>query len=283
MIFIGGKMMRYDFTAYALDGELDLNRLASELGIPRKYRWEEPMILRPEDLGLLSTERSETRQVYLYYFGGIIFLNCPEDIMRNFFRKMGEISDGVKDYRNIASRDNYSLEISSGAKALITNDYAVMPQYDPAFIDIICFVIAKSVALERIEEKVDQVLDEMEGFIGLLGRGKLGIPDKRLARLASTILGFKYRSLSHVMVLDKPDVTWDNQEADRLYLTMANLFELSQRYSEIRHKSETLMDITEVFSSLSHARRAARLELAIIILIIIEIIIYVFEIVWKPG
>jgi uncharacterized Rmd1/YagE family protein len=283
MIFIGGKMMRYDFTAYALDGELDLNRLASELGIPRKYRWEEPMILRPEDLGLLSTERSETRQVYLYYFGGIVFLNCPEDIMRNFFRKMGEISDGVKDYRNIASRDNYSLEISSGAKPLITNDYAVMPQYDSAFIDIICFVIAKSVALERIEEKVDQVLDEMESFIGLLGRGKLGIPDKRLARLASTILGFKYRSLSHVMVLDKPDVTWDNLEADRLYLTMANLFELSQRYSEIRHKSETLMDITGVFSSLSHARRAARLELAIIILIIIEIIIYVFEIIWKPG
>lgn len=110
------------------------------------------------------------------------------------------------------------------------------------------------------------------------GELDLGIPDKRLAKLASKILNFKYRSISSIMVLDKPDITWDNPEADRLYLTMANLFELSQRYQEIRHKSETLMDITEVFTSLSHARRASRLEWIIIILIFIEIVIYLFQI-----
>jgi uncharacterized Rmd1/YagE family protein len=79
------------------------------------------------------------------------------------------------------------------------------------------------------------------------------------------------------MVLDKPEITWENQEADSLYLTMADLFELRQRYEEIRHKSETLMDITEVFSSLSHARRASRLEWIIIILIFVEIVLYLFQ------
>jgi uncharacterized Rmd1/YagE family protein len=269
---------RYDFTAYALPGELDLNRLAAGLGITRKYRWEEPMMLCPVELRPLSTQRSETKQAYLYYFGGMVFVNCFDDDIRKFLSAMERISDEIRDHRNLVLRDKYSLEIDAEARPAITNDYAVMSSYDPAFIDIISFVIAKSAALERIEERVDTVLDEMEGVIGLLGRGKLGIPDKRLARLASTILDFKYRSIAHIMVLDKPDVTWDNQEADRLYLTMANLFELNQRYSEIRHKSETLMDITGVFSNLSHARRAARLEWAIIILIAIEIIIYIFEI-----
>jgi len=51
------------------------------------------------------------------------------------------------------------------------------------------------------------------------------------------------------MVLDKPDITWDDPEADRLYLTMARLFELNQRYQEIKHKSETLLDMTDVFSN----------------------------------
>jgi required for meiotic nuclear division protein 1 len=152
-----------------------------------------------------------------------------------------------------------------------------MPSYDRAFIDIIVFVIAKSVALERIEERVDTVLDEIEGLIAQLGRGKLGIPDKRLAKLASSILTFKYSSISFIMVLDKPEITWENQEADSLYLTMADLFELSQRYEEIRHKSETLMDITEVFSSLSHARRASCLEWIIIILIFVEIVLYLIQ------
>lgn len=53
---------------------------------------------------------------------------------------------------------------------------------------------------------------------------------------------------------------------------------LQQRYQEIKHKSETLLDVTDVFSSLSHARRAARLEWIIIILIAIEIFIYLLEI-----
>lgn len=278
----GTKPVRFDFAAYALPGELDLNNLAAGFGITRRYRWEEPMVLCPIQFKPLSADRSETIQVYLYYFGGIVFINCPEKIISSFFLRAENISHEIRGHRNTPFRDNYCLEIDAEAKPSITNDSSVMRTYDPAFIDIICFVIAKSVALERIEEKVDTVFDEMEGFIGLLGRGKLGIPDKKLAKLASTILGFKYRSLAHIMVLDKPDVTWDNLEADRLYQTMANLFELNQRYSEIRHKSETLMDIAEVFSSLSHARRAARLELAIIILILIEIILYVFEILWKP-
>jgi uncharacterized Rmd1/YagE family protein len=153
-----------------------------------------------------------------------------------------------------------------------------MPRNDRAFIDIVAFVVAKSVALERIEEQADTVLDEMEALISLLDRGKLSISDKKLAGLASKILNFKYRSIAFIMVLDKPDITWDNAEADRLYLTMATMFELSQRYQEIKHKSETLMDITGVFTDLSHARRSTRLEWIIIALIFIEIIIYLIQI-----
>lgn len=271
-------MAYYQFTAFAMAGELDLNKLGNRLGIVRKYRWEEPMLLNPTTFQPLTGDRSEEPQVYLYYFGGVVFLNCPDSVIRDFSREMGKITDTFKGFPNIKYQDHYSLRIEEGSPLSITNDYAVMPRYDPAFIDIIVFVIAKSVALERIEEQLDMVLDEMEGLIALLDQGKLNIPDKRHAQLASKILNFKYRSIAYIMVLDKPDITWDNQEADRLYLTMANLFELNQRYHEIKHKSETLMDITGVFSDLSHARRASQLEWIIIVLIFIEIVLYLFQI-----
>jgi len=98
-----------------------------------------------------------------------------------------------------------------------------------------------------IEERIDAVFDEVGGLIGRLGQGVLELPDRRLARLASSVLSFKYTSISHIMVLDKPEITWDNEEANRFYLTMAELFELTPRYQEIKHKSETLMDVTDVF------------------------------------
>ena len=271
-------MAEHKFTAFAVAGELDLSRVGSHLGIIRKYRWEEPLLLNPVTFKPIAGDRSEQQQVYLYYFGGVVFLNCTDDIIRDFSREMAKISDTFKGFPNIKYQEHYSLRIESGGTLTITNDCAVMPRSDHSFIDIIAFVIAKSVALERIEEQVDKVLDEMEGLIALLDQGKLSIPDKRLAKLASKILNFKYRSIAYIMVLDKPEITWDNPEANRLYLTMANLFELSHRYQDIRHKSETLMDITEVFTGLSHARRASRLEWIIIILIFIEIVIYLFQI-----
>lgn len=270
-------MSEYQFISFALSGELDLNRLGAHLGISRKYRWEEPMMLNPLTLKPLSDERSEEQQVYLYYFGGVVFFNCSDKTIRDFSRDMAKIIDNFKGFPNIKYQDHYSLRIEEGGSLAITNDFAVMPNYDRAFIYIIVFVIAKSVALERIEEQVDTVLDEMEGFIALLDRGKLGVPDKKFAKLASSILTFKYRSIAYIMVLDKPDITWENQEADSLYLTMADQFELRQRYEEIRHKSETLMDITEVFASLSHASRDSRLEIIIIILIFVEIVLYIFQ------
>ncbi len=272
-----------EFNAYALTGELDLNRLAATLGFPRRYRWEEPMILDLASLKPLAGDIGEGKRVCLYYFGGVVFINSSQEEITSFFWSMAHYSDLFKDFPGLRYRDEYSLRMGDVEKMAVTNDYAVMPGYDPAYIDIICFVIAKSVALERIEERVDQVLDEMEGLIGLLDKGMLELSDRRLAKLASRILSYKYQSIAHIMVLDKPEVTWENPEADRLYLTMAHLFELNQRYNEIKHKGETLLDITQVFTGLSHARRATRLEWIIIILIFIEIVIYVFEIIRKSG
>ena len=268
-------MELFTFKAFAFGGELDLNRLAVKLGIVRKYRWEEPMKLNPVTFALANGNDAE--RVYLYYFGGVVFLNCSGDIIARFLDSIPQYAESLKGQIQLPYREEYRLEVDPERDPAITNDYAVMPRYNLAFLDIICFVIAKSVALERIEERIDVVFDEVEGLIANLGKGKLELPDRDMARLASSILSFKFTSIAHIMVLDKPDSTWDNPEADRLYLTMASLFELNQRYQEIKHKSATLLDMTDVFTGLSHARRAARLEWIIIILIAIEIVIYLMQ------
>jgi required for meiotic nuclear division protein 1 len=269
-------MGTYSFNAFAFGGELDLNRLAVALGISRKYRWEEPMKLSPVTFAPASN--GDPERVYLFYFGCVVFINCSGDIIARFLDGIKQHVDAVKIPPQLDFREEYQLEIDAGREAAITNDYAVMQNYNQAFTDIICFVIAKSVALERIEERIDAVFDEVEVLIANLGKGTLELPDRVMAKLASSILGFKFTSIAHIMVLDKPEITWDDPEADRLYLTMARLFELNPRYQEIKHKSETLLDMTDVFSGISHARRSARLEWIIIALIVIEIILSVLEI-----
>jgi uncharacterized Rmd1/YagE family protein len=186
-------------------------------------------------------------------------------------------------YPGLRCTEDYKLKIEPAAPPSVTNDTAVLPSLDHGFVGIIAFVLAQSVSLERIENEVDQAMDDSEALIAMLNKGKLGIPDRKLSRLAATILNFRYKSVANIMVLEKPEITWENEDADRFHAKLAALFELDQRYIGIRHKYEILLETARVFSDLSHARRAARLEWIIIVLIAIEIVIYLAEVLHKTG
>jgi required for meiotic nuclear division protein 1 len=129
------------FNAFAFDGELDLNKLAHKLEIPRKYRWEEPMKLNPLTFAQLSDK--DVEQVYLYYFGGVVFLNCSADIIARFLAGIPQYAASLANQPQLPYREEYLLEIDDTKEPVIENDFAVMPSYNQAFLDIICFVIAK--------------------------------------------------------------------------------------------------------------------------------------------
>jgi uncharacterized Rmd1/YagE family protein len=270
-------MQTFDFTAFALDGETDLHRVAAQLQITKRCKWEEPLILVPGTLQLYGGGDFADPRVFLYAFGTVVFYCCDDAVIAAFFQALANTAGEFRNPRSSLTREKYSLQLDEGARLAVTNDYTIIPKRDPLFIDIIAYTIAKSVALEQIEARVDVVFDTMEEIIARLDQGKLAVPDRELAKSAATILNFKYRSIAHIMILDKPDITWDSEEADRFYSTLANLFELQQRYSQIKQKSDTLLDITDVFTGLAHARRSARLEWIIIILIAIEILLFLYE------
>ncbi len=272
-------MGKLSFIAQSLEGEVDLNRLSAALKVGRKLSWEEPLILNPATLEQSTGESFAEERVYLYYFGAVVYFNCSEKTISGFYRSVDRLVETIRTPKGSEYTEKYSLEVDHTKAMTVTNSCASIPCDKSAYVDIIAYTLAKSVALEKIEALLDVVFDRMEEIIARLDRGELAVADSQLAKMASSILNFKYRSISHIMILDKPDITWEVEEADRLYSTMANLFELQQRYSQMRHKVDTLLDINAVFTALSHARRSARLEWIIIILIAIEIGLFLMEMV----
>lgn len=268
---------RYEAVAEALARDVDLDRLAAALGATKKYRWEEPMVLSPADLSVVADRGGTSPRVYVYAFGSAVFLNCAPAAIAEFHARASRVAP-IFEASAVRATDDYVLTTGDDAFE-VTNDYARVPGADAEELETVCLVLAKSVALDRIEQRLDEVFDEIEHLIDYLAKGRLRYPDERMAKLTSMILSLQYTSISHVMVLDKPESTWESVEADRLYRKMAEMFELTERYHEIRHKSETLLDVTQVFSTLSHARRSTRLEVVVIVLILIEVLFYVVELV----
>ncbi|HEY3423592.1 MAG TPA: RMD1 family protein [Negativicutes bacterium] len=273
--------MRAEFKAVVLSNEIDLNKIALHFGINRKFKWEDSLLLQDKDLQGIVSEFTN-KMVCIFHFGSMVFINLQHhEIMDvvNYVKKLEPTLNVITPFKYV---DDYKLEVEPASTPVISNDYMVTDQDDDYQIEIISTILAKSVALEKSELEINYLLDEIEEVVAKLHQGKLlTVSDEQLAKLSASILGFKLNTISYIMLLDKPHITWVNEKAATLFHELSILFELADRYQIVRHKTEALMDITEVFSGLAHAKRGNRLEWAVIILIAIEICLSLVEMIWK--
>ncbi len=269
-------MSKYNFSAYALTKEFDLNTIARHYNIDKKFKWEDSLILDSKHFTDVI-DSTEKKIVYIYSFGSMVFINFTSSEMSLIMKYFETNFNLTKNAFSLKYLDEYNLEILEGSEFSISNDYAICPSEKSEYFEIISLILARSVALDKIENGISILMDEVEDIIDFLEKGKLSIKDKSLSKLASRILGFKYTSISYIMIFDKPDITWENIEIDDFYYELSELFELEDRFSQMRDKLEVLMDITEVFTNLAHDQRSTRLEWIIIILIAVEFIVALVE------
>jgi uncharacterized Rmd1/YagE family protein len=79
------------------------------------------------------------------------------------------------------------------------------------------------------------------------------------------------------MILDKPEITWDNNEANEFYEKASNFFELNERYKVLKEKTNILHNIMEGFTTIYHSTRGFLIEWVITILIVAEVVLMIAE------
>lgn len=269
-------MKQAEFKALVSSNEIDLNKIAQHFGITQDFKWEDCLALQENYLKGIVRE-PEDKEVYIFPFGSLVFVNFQHHEIMDAIQYLKRVEKRINTVNPLEYTDDYLLEIDPAGEYAINNDRMITAADEDYQREIVATILAKSVALDRIEIETDLLLDEIEHVIELLHRGNLNISDEKLAKQSARILGFRLNTISYIMLLDKPDITWVNEDASELFAELSSLFELEDRHEKIKHKTETLMDITQVFSSLAHARRGTRLEWAIIILIAIEIVLSLLD------
>jgi len=266
------------FKAVAVSRELNLTAIASQFGIERPFSWEDTLSLSESHLeGILPQPAS--KGVYLFSFGALVFVNCADSDIMDVIAYLKKLDRNLAEFTRVEYVDDYKLTVS-GDESSVTYDELIAPEMKDYYRQLVAVILAKSTAMERIEDEISRLFDDVEQFITQLKRGSLSISDERLAKLSGRILSYRYSSISYIMILEKPDIVWRNQEAQELYSDLERLFELPDRYEKISHKTQTLLDMTQVFADLYHAKRGTRLEVAVILLIAFEIILSLVERFW---
>ena len=71
---------------------------------------------------------------------------------------------------------------------------------------------------------------------------------------------------------------WDHPELERLYARLTDEYELHERADVLKRKLEVIGDTAQALTDIIDADRATRLEAAVVILIVLELIAAIVQI-----
>lgn len=252
----------YSINALGIGREFDLARILKKPPYPIAEKERNLVVLQPAGEAYL----------FVYSFGVLVFFNVEgEKAMAKSFRKF--VSSPIAKW----PREDYTVVVGSETDA-VAYDEVTIREFSLDKLIIIATVLAQSVALEHSEGAVDTVLHRFERInLDLERESKLRVRGKDLIKTLATTNLILQQILSRLSLLDKPDITWDVQELGVLFGHLRKMYELDDRFKAVEFKLDSIQDNSKALLSILEARRSERLEITIVILIVIEVLLFIYE------
>jgi uncharacterized Rmd1/YagE family protein len=155
----------------------------------------------------------------------------------------------------------------------------VLRNATPDRLIIIADALSKSVVLARDEREVTSVFELVEPLARELAeRGRVTATRRAILQHIGNALLVRQRVSGRVAVAEKPDVVWDRQDLERLYARLQDEYELKERAEMLSRKLEVIAETAQVLTDIIDTRRSLRLEIAIVVLIAIEIAVAGYQV-----
>jgi uncharacterized Rmd1/YagE family protein len=107
----------------------------------------------------------------------------------------------------------------------------------------------------------------------LAERGRTPRRRKGILQLIGNALLVQQRVAGRVAVAEKPDVLWEKPELDRLYARLEDEYELKERLDTLERKLTAVSETANALTDIIDTQRSLRLEIAVVVLIVIEVVI----------
>lgn len=256
---------RYFFHAYHLTETLKLKDIDRQFDKAAKTQSSSKLVYQDGD----------DRYFFIYRFGSVIFFNV-EPVRQTTIIERIKMLMGQKP--EMLTSEEFVVEVHPDGKNEVGFERAVLDRLTLERIELLALVLAQSTALEYFEIKVDELI-RRTGDIGrdLRQKGRLASSVGAIKRFIGHCISTKQDLVASLYLLDKPDEIWNDQLLDALYRDAADMFELRDRYKTLDYKLRMIQENLELISELLQYRHANSLEIAIIILIAVEIVLFVME------
>jgi uncharacterized Rmd1/YagE family protein len=174
--------------------------------------------------------------------------------------------------------DEFLVEVAAGARPEVRFDRVVVPELSQPVREVVGLLVAQSAAMDYYEEDVGHILAETERITVELGeRGSTRGRVRDLTRFIGRCIGTKNDVIETLALFDKPDVTWEDEALDRLFTSLRKMLEIDDRFRALEYRLHTIQDSLVLLVELSRGRATYRLEVMVVLLILFELIIMIWQ------
>lgn len=153
---------------------------------------------------------------------------------------------------------------------------------DPDRLLLVAEALAMSVALAYDERRIGQAFERITPVADTLVAGRLPAgPQAALLTQIGEGLRIHQRLARRIDLDDKPDVLWDHPELERLWARLVDEYDLPERGRAIERKLEVIRETADTITNLMATQTSHRLEWYIIALIALEIVLGLFDRIWR--
>jgi len=229
-----------------------------------------PLTLAVEDAGV----------AVVFRYGAVILFECAEAATERFLAMLNPLlaetfpSAEREDFRVLVRHDTDQLIDAEGN--IVLRDRTIER------LQLVADVLAKNLVLSHYETRTAAIFDRIEPLAATLRqRGRAGVGGKELLQHIGNVLLAQQKMVGRVETGEKPELVWEHPELDRLYMRLAEEYELRERSRAIDRKFEIVSRTVETLLSLEQTRSSLRVEWYILGLIVAELAVAAYSLL--PG
>jgi uncharacterized Rmd1/YagE family protein len=171
------------------------------------------------------------------------------------------------------------LAVEPGARERVDKE-GVLVLHDLSLtrLQVVAQILAKSAVLSHYEDRVAAAFQHIEPLAETLRRGSAAtVRGRELRRRLGDVLLTKAQMVGRFELTEKPEITWERPDLDKLYERLGVEYELAERDAALARKLEVISSTAETLLELDQNRTALRVEWYIVVLIAVEILIYLYD------
>ena len=214
--------------------------------------------------------------LFVFRYGVAVFYGATTLDERDMVAQLMDVVAGPVDNFEIEAA---TIQIAPDADEQVHSDGSILlREASNERLLLTATVLARSVILARDETLIGEAFERIEPLVRTMRtEGRAGVPARRVMQQIGEVLSTRHGMIGRAQIGEKPDLLWDHPELERLYARLEDEFELDERARAIDRKLDALGDAADILLSLVQARHASRLEWAIILLIMFEIGLTLYE------